>query len=155
MQGVFRYAQDGQPTTAFPSAAHDVRAVVEGQFLSMKSRTVALLPETGGKARRIIATGGTSSNRSVLQILADVMDADVYCYTSTAGASIGGAVLGLIAWQGAQGHAASVSDVEDQDLKLMVRPDAAAVRVYDELLPRWQAAEQAVIDEYARGGEDA
>jgi xylulokinase len=158
VEGTFRFVrgEDGswKRVESFEAddGSADVRAVVEGQFLSMRSRTAALLPHQGGKPRRIIATGGTSSNRSVLQILADVMDADVYCYTSTAGATIGGAVLGMMAYRQSQGgareDAADVVDdaAEERGLKLMVRPNAEAVKVYDALLPQWEKAEALVVE---------
>ena len=155
VEGTFRFERgsDGgwHRIESFKDGKIDVRAVVEGQFLSMRSRTVALLPHQGGKPRRIIATGGTSGNVVVLQVLADVMDAEVYCYTSTAGASIGGAILGMTAWRRETGSHEDAEGTmreaaEDQGLKLMVKPNEAAVRVYDALLPEWEKAEKLVVD---------
>ncbi len=155
VEGTFRFERGTNGgwnrVESFEDGKIDVRAVVEGQFLSMRSRTVALLPHQGGKPRRIIATGGTSGNVTVLQILADVMDAPVYCYTSTAGASIGGAILGMTAWRQATG---SHDDAEgtmreaakDQGLKLMTTPSEVAVKVYDALLPDWEKAEKLVVE---------
>ena len=56
-------------------ACAQVRAVVEGQFLSMR-----LHAESIGisQPRRLIATGGASANPALCQVLADVFGAPVF-----------------------------------------------------------------------------
>ena len=48
------------------------------------------------RPRTIHATGGASANREILQVMADVFDADVYRFDSTDSAALGAA---LRAWQ--------------------------------------------------------
>lgn len=68
----------------------EVRAVVEGQFLSRR-----LYAEKLGFAvtsdTRLIATGGASSNTAILQILADVFGASVFVQEVANSASLGNA----------------------------------------------------------------
>lgn len=53
------------------------RAVIEGQFLARRAygEDIGLSLSGGG---RVIATGGASSNKAVLQVLADVFNRPVY-----------------------------------------------------------------------------
>lgn len=43
-----------------------------------------------GENTKILATGGSSANRAILQVMADVFDAPVYVQRSTEAAAIGG-----------------------------------------------------------------
>lgn len=53
-----------------------VRALVEGQFLSMRGHAERFgLPSP---PRRIIATGGASANQTILSCLASIYGCDVY-----------------------------------------------------------------------------
>uniref|UniRef100_A0A674AS14 Xylulose kinase n=1 Tax=Salmo trutta TaxID=8032 RepID=A0A674AS14_SALTR len=57
------------------SAQGEIRALVEGQFLAKRVHAEKL----GYKIRtRVLATGGASSNKDILQVLSDVFDAPVY-----------------------------------------------------------------------------
>ena len=95
------------------AAAH-VRAVVEGQMMSMANHAD---PVTGGEARRVLATGGASANRAILQVMADVFDAAVYQLPSGNSACLGAALRAFHA------HARS----QDRDL-----PWEEAVRGFTE-----------------------
>ena len=81
---VMAFDEDGQAVEAF-DAAGDVRAVVEGQFLSMRlhCRNIGLQPT------QILATGGASHNAAILQVMADVFGAPVYTAESPNSAPLG------------------------------------------------------------------
>ena len=79
-------------------AAANVRALVEGQMMAMANHWEAL---AGRRPDRIRATGGASSNRAILQVMADVFGADVYPAASTSAASLGGALRALHALEAA------------------------------------------------------
>ncbi|ETO34426.1 hypothetical protein RFI_02668 [Reticulomyxa filosa] len=67
-----------------------IRSVVESQFMSFKSH----LNFIGLKqCKRIFATGGGSSNKTLLQILADIFGADVYVVVSGPDSAAKGAAL--------------------------------------------------------------
>jgi xylulokinase len=68
-----------------------VRAVVEGQMMAMANHSQAIC---GGR-RRIIATGGASTNRAMLQVMADVFEADVYTQAISNTACLGAALRAL------------------------------------------------------------
>ena len=56
-----------------PGCAHP-RAILESQFLSIRSRIAAILPENAPPLQRLVATGGSSANQTIRQ-LAAVWDA--------------------------------------------------------------------------------
>lgn len=68
----------------------EIRALVEGQMLTRK----AFATEMGfsfGENTRILATGGASANRSILQVCSDVFNAPVYTQKTTEAALVGAA----------------------------------------------------------------
>lgn len=74
----------------FSSAQAEIRALVEGQMLSRK----AFASEMGfsfGENTRILATGGASANKSILQVVSDVFNAPVYTQQTTEAALVGAA----------------------------------------------------------------
>ncbi len=71
-----------------PDDRAGARAVVEAQALSMAVHSEWM----GAKTATIYATGGASRNRAVLQIFADVHDADVYQFEVSASAALGAAL---------------------------------------------------------------
>jgi xylulokinase len=79
--GVRRY---GPP----PSGASDVRAVIEGQMLSMALHSRWMAP----RVDTIHATGGAAVNRDILQVMADVFGADVYQLPVGNAAALGAAL---------------------------------------------------------------
>ena len=69
-------------------AARNVRAVVEGQMMAMANHSQGICR---GR-RRILATGGASTNASILQVMADVFDADVFTLRVSNTACLGAAL---------------------------------------------------------------
>lgn len=77
-----------------PPSRH-VRALVEAQMMALlrHSRWMGVSPDT------VYATGGAAASREILQVMADVFNADVYRFESTDSAALGAA---LRAWQADQ-----------------------------------------------------
>ncbi|KAJ6422181.1 hypothetical protein OIU84_027180 [Salix udensis] len=74
----------------------EVRAVIEGQFLSMRAHSERFgMPSP---PKRIIATGGASANASILNSLASIFGCDVYTVQQTDSASLGGALRAAHGW---------------------------------------------------------
>lgn len=74
----------------FSSSQTEIRALVEGQMLHHK----AVASDMGfsfGEDTRILATGGASANKSILQVIADVFNAPVYIQKTTEAALLGAA----------------------------------------------------------------
>ncbi|XP_044511008.1 xylulose kinase 2-like [Mangifera indica] len=68
----------------------EVRALIEGQFLSMRAHAERFgMPSP---PKRIIATGGGSANKSILNCIASIFGCDVYTVQRTDSASLGAAL---------------------------------------------------------------
>ncbi|CAM9213716.1 unnamed protein product [Chrysoparadoxa australica] len=71
------------------TGSEKVRALVEGRFLSMRARLQQMgIPPPS----RLIAVGGGSASRGILQVLADVFGADVYTFAVPDAAAVGAAL---------------------------------------------------------------
>ncbi|KAK4390357.1 Xylulose kinase [Sesamum angolense] len=77
-------------------AASEVRALVEGQFLSMRAHAERFgMPSP---PKRIIATGGASANNSILSSIASIFGCNVYKIQSSDSASMGAALRAAHGW---------------------------------------------------------
>lgn len=74
----------------YGSPQAEVRALVEGQMLQRKS-VASAMGFTFGENTRILATGGASANKAILQVMADVFNAPVYIQKTTEAALLGAA----------------------------------------------------------------
>ena len=125
-------------------AARTVRAVVEAQAMAMRlhSRWIAPRPAT------IRATGGAAVNREILQVIANVFDAEVVRCAPKNAASLGAALRGYHADRRAEGELLEWEDVvagfTAPDLR--VQPDPAAVAVYAQMLPEYERFESLIPD---------
>lgn len=121
---------------AADDAAGNVRAVVEGQMLSMANHSTWM----GVDVREIYATGGASVNADVLQVMADVFNAEVRRFDAGNSACLGAA---LRAWHAdARMSGAPLEWLEvvrdlTTPLGAAIPPRAEAVAVYRELRPRF------------------
>lgn len=75
--GDHRYNKAGERVTRYSSVEVEVRALIEGQFVARRAHAEDFGFVIGPKTR-IIATGGASSNKAILQVLADVFNSPVY-----------------------------------------------------------------------------
>ncbi|KAJ7322140.1 hypothetical protein JRQ81_018427 [Phrynocephalus forsythii] len=96
--GIHRFNRHGDRMPAFPKET-EVRALIEGQFLAKRIHAEKLgygiLPTT-----RVLATGGASHNKTILQVLSDVFNAPVYTIDTANSACLGSAyraIHGLVA----------------------------------------------------------
>lgn len=150
--GVRRFGPDGKRLpSSFPSPAHEVRAVVEGQFMSLRAHgeSVGLT-----SPRKVIATGGASGNPAITQVLSDVFGVPVYVAAQTDSASLGAAyraLHGQVVHEGRKfvtfEHILSVG--KGNELKLAASPSAAAHAAITKALPAYRAAERQVLAESA------
>lgn len=126
-------------------AARNVRALVEGQMMAMRNHSRWM----GVNISTIYATGGASRNSDVLQVMADVFNANVYPSPVGNSACLGAA---LRAWHGherAQGHDMDwrvvVRDLTSPDPSTLVAPNPAAAKVYETLADAHQQFENELI----------
>uniref|UniRef100_A0A1A8FI56 Xylulose kinase n=1 Tax=Nothobranchius korthausae TaxID=1143690 RepID=A0A1A8FI56_9TELE len=141
--GVHRFDSDNFEVSHW-SPQVELRALVEGQFLSRRLHAERLgYSITAGT--RVLATGGASSNRELLQVLADVFSAPVYTMDLSNSACLGSAyraLHGLVAESGV-----SFFDVVKKapEPQLVATPDPAAMQVYDQMLRRVAQLEDRVL----------
>jgi xylulokinase len=116
-----------------------VRAVVEGQMLAMSIHSSWM----GAPARTIYATGGASANPEILQVMADVFEAEVYRFDATDSAALGAALRAL--------QADTVLPWNDviagfaEPLSSPLRPNATSAGIYREMKRRYAALEAAAL----------
>lgn len=119
-------------------AARNVRAVVEGQALAMRIYSRWFAPAV----REIRATGGAASNRAILQVIADVFDAEVVRIAPPNAASLGAALRAFHADRFADGRPLPwpevVAGFTDPVAGAGARPRADAVAAYRHLLPAYE-----------------
>ena len=140
--GVWRFDCRGRPIRRF-NEGEDARAVIEGQFLSMRlhGRNIGLAP------RKILATGGASVNRSILKTMADVFGAPVYTSCRPNSASLGAAYRALHGWDCAR-KKRYVSFMESlcgaPPFERAAEPDPALRATYDPMLERYAKLERSI-----------
>lgn len=138
--GVRRYRLDPQDRDA------DVRAVVEAQAMAMArhSRWMGIDVET------IHATGGASTNREILEVLADVFDASVYQLDVGNSAALGAALRAYHADLTSEGEAVSwehvVAGLAEPAESARIRPHPDHVRLYAELMKAYAAFEARALE---------
>lgn len=122
-------------------AESNCRAVIEAQMASMAIHSQWM----GVKTSTIYATGGASANREILQIMADVHNADVYQFEVGNSAALGAALRAAHGDMKAAKCELSwpeiVQGFADPIKASRVRPDKAAVKVYREFLKLYAACE--------------
>jgi xylulokinase len=127
-------------------AARNCRAVVEGQMMSMRNHAAWM----GERPTKILATGGGSSNRQMLQIMANVHGCPVYRFDSPNSAALGAALRAAHGYLKHRGLGpdwrAVVSRFTDPEPGSEVLPDPQAVRVYDRLTRRYAEYEARVSE---------
>ncbi|XP_029955070.1 xylulose kinase isoform X2 [Salarias fasciatus] len=141
--GVHRFDADDNQVSSF-SPQQEVRALVEGQFLSRRLHAERLgysvIPGT-----RVLATGGASSNKDILQVLSDVFNAPVYTLDVSNSACLGSAYRALHGLQAGSGVSFSEVVKNAPDPQLLVSPNPAAQQVYQQLLRRYAGLEERVL----------
>jgi xylulokinase len=122
------------------------RAVVEAQMMSMRLHSTWM----GDAPTRIYATGGSSANQEILQIMADVHNASVYRQVTANGAALGAAIRAAHAWtKSTMGDAdweqiAAPFTQPDSDSEFT--PDPRAVDVYNRLVKDYAAFESSNLN---------
>jgi len=123
----------------------NVRAVVEAQMMALANHSRWM----GVDVDVIHATGGGAANREILQVMADVFDAEVRRFASGNSACLGAALRALHADRLADGRAAAwqevVAGVAEPVAEGAVRPYPEAVSVYARLRRRYAKLEPLAI----------
>lgn len=126
--GVRRFGFDRQ------DAGTNVRGLIEGQMMAMANHAGDV---TADPIERIIATGGASTNRALLQVMANVFGIDVYRLDVENSAALGAALRAYHADRLAAGEPVSwhtvVSGLTEPNPGHRVSPNPRLVMLYEEL----------------------
>lgn len=140
--GVHRFDAAGRRVKAFDPAT-EVRAVMEGQFLSMRvhGAKIGLVPKA------ILATGGASVNRTLIRVLADVMGAPVFVGEVPNSSALGAAYRALHGWACAAGRFVPFARLMEAApaFTKAAAPDRKAHGVYTALLAQYIETEKKVV----------
>lgn len=134
----------------FPPSAHP-RAILESQFLSIRSRVAAIMPENSPPLQRLILSGGSSANHIIRQLAADIFGMDVYV-AGQEGAAEGGALLARYAWwrelNGGKGTFEEMRalDGEWERMKCVAEPNKENEVLYETLIDPYRRCEDLVVD---------
>jgi xylulokinase len=132
---VRRYGLDAADAPA------NIRAVVEAQMMAMAIHSAWM----GHRVESIHATGGAAQNRDILQVMADVHNADVYRCDVNESAALGAALRAFHGDQADDGRQIAwdevVTGVAEPMARSRVRPIAENVALYAELQNVYAACE--------------
>ncbi|TCD69513.1 hypothetical protein EIP91_007443 [Steccherinum ochraceum] len=150
--GNFFFSSSGEllPEEKVSGAVHP-RAILESQFLSIRSRIEAILPSNSPPLQRLVLSGGSSSNPIIRQLAADVFGMRVFV-AGQEGAAEGGAQLARFAWwrqmNGGRGTFEEMRafDGEEERMKCVAEPKEEHVRVYAGLVDAYRTCEDKVVD---------
>uniref|UniRef100_A0A8D3AGQ7 Xylulose kinase n=1 Tax=Scophthalmus maximus TaxID=52904 RepID=A0A8D3AGQ7_SCOMX len=143
--GVHRFDRDDAEVSSFGPQV-EVRALVEGQFLSRRLHAERLGFSASTRSR-VVATGGASSNKEILQVLSDVFNTPVFTMDLSNSACLGSAyraVHGLVAESGVSFFDVMKNSPEPQ---LVASPHPAAQEVYAPMLQRFARLEERVLQQ--------
>ncbi|XP_064410121.1 xylulose kinase [Latimeria chalumnae] len=117
--GDHRFNADSHQIPKFPKEV-EVRAVIEGQLMAKRIHAEKLgykiMPET-----RVLATGGASCNKEILQVLSDVFNAPVYTIDTANSACLG------CAYRAKHGLGAAAGLVFADSVKMAPKPSLVAI----------------------------
>jgi xylulokinase len=137
--GVHRFDLDEKAVAA------NARAVFEAQMLAMRlhSGWMKVAPQ------QVLATGGASNDRALLQVLADVMNCRVLRIEVSKSAALGAALQAAYGWGVATGKKPRweklVAGFSEPVAGSEIKPNKKAAKVYDEMIKKYAASERAVL----------
>jgi len=161
--GTHRFAASGERIEEFEDIAFNVRAVLEAQCLSYRSRVAPMVASATktGLPRRIYAVGGGSANKSILKVLSTILGAPVYKPRSASTNSCalggcmkaywcflrrdqGGAQEGMLFEDAIKLALSKRKDGGKEDAELVAEPEVEKTRLYGSLLERFQSHENEI-----------
>lgn len=144
--GIFRFDSSGKSVKKFDSPATEARAIIEGQILNMRAHAKGVGLD---KPKRVIATGGASVNKAILQTMSNIFDAPVYTADTANTAALGSAFRALHGYNssiaGRYVPFNSIFPPGSSDLVLVAKPQPNAAPIYKSLLDRYSSLEKQVL----------
>ncbi|KAH3730833.1 hypothetical protein DPMN_056831 [Dreissena polymorpha] len=94
---------------------------------------------------RVIATGGASANKAILQVIADVFNAAVYVTDVPNSAALGGCYRALYALQPeGTSFSAVITPPPERQPVCVCQPSVGSQQVYSKMLDRYKMLEERV-----------
>ncbi|XP_064644272.1 xylulose kinase-like [Lineus longissimus] len=141
-KGVHRFDATGKKVGSFSNAT-EIRALIEGQFLAKRLHAensgFKIEPNT-----RILATGGASANKAILQVLADVFNAPVFTLDVANSACLGCAYRAKHGLLGGEKFAFVDIVKNAPGMVLAVAPSPGAYEVYTPMVAMYRKLETIV-----------
>lgn len=146
------------PLIQFPIQQIEIRALIEGQMLNRK----AFAMEMGfnfGENSKILATGGSSANNAILQVMSDVFNSPVYIHRTTEAACLGAAyrakyVLymdeaknrGDAKWESYHEFIKKICDQKHLYIQRVCEPHSDSEKIYEAMLERYREMVRYLMD---------
>lgn len=138
--GIYLFESDDKQVKHF-TAQEEVRAVIEGQFLSMRLHALNI----GIRPRRIMATGGGSSNMAILRVVSQVFGVPVYVGSAPNSAAYGSAYRAIHGYICARKNIfVSFSEALGKPEGFRKVMDADPLPVYEDMLRRYGRIEHTI-----------
>ncbi len=137
------------PVETLPDTVHP-RAILESQLLSIRARVAAILQQDAPRLRRLVLTGGASTNPTIRQLSANLFGIPTYVAEDTSeAAATGGTLLARYAWWRCHGRPGmSFEEMRAGDterMKLVAEPDEEITKIYDGLVESYTLCEDFVV----------
>lgn len=137
--GDFRFNYYGNEVLNFAPEI-EIRACVEGQFLRLKIHTENLGFKTD-KSTRILATGGASTNPSIIKVLADVFNATVFTDSMPNSGALGSALLAKYSQEKSIKSFDEMVEKLRATFKIAAKPSLDANDIYSALAVKYRQLE--------------
>ena len=145
VEGTFRFDDKGNKVSSFPPKV-EVRAVLESQFMARRLRCEAMGLKLGPK-KRVLATGGASQNKAILQVLSDVFNTPVYVKDVPNSALLGSALRAKHTWINPEMPFAQILDGHgDEHVPVLVASPRHLEEIYSKLCQRYQELENFISE---------
>ncbi|KAB0790713.1 hypothetical protein PPYR_14841 [Photinus pyralis] len=143
LSGDYRFNKAGDRIVKFTSLEVEVRALIEGQFMA-KRMYAEDFGFKFGEDTKLLATGGASCNKSILQVMADVFNAPVYTLNVSNSATIGSAYHAKI---GLLGNEKTYQEITAclPEPELVCTPYSDAADIYEPMLKRYRNIIQMLV----------
>ncbi|MGQ4875820.1 MAG: xylulokinase [Promethearchaeia archaeon] len=123
----------------------NVRAIIEAQFLSMRLHSEWIKE----KPSEILATGGGSANKDILQVAANIFNVKIRQFEITDSAALGAAIRCMKSYYDSIQKAISWDDIIKNilkaDKKPFIKPQLEYKELYDEMLELYKKYEDFIL----------
>ncbi|KAJ3650324.1 hypothetical protein Zmor_022019 [Zophobas morio] len=143
LSGDYRFNKAGDRVAKFTSLEVEVRALIEGQFIAKRAYAEDI-GFTLGKDTKILATGGASANKAILQVLSDVFNAPVYLQEESKSAMLGAAYQAKHGLLGKHSNYVEVTSCLPPP-RLICEPYADAAEIYEPMVERYRKIVSSLI----------